>query len=91
MSHLVQFGTMPAALPIGLVEDLQNQTDGSGLLQFKDELQTGDPVRLTGGAFDGWIGKVRSVNARGRVEVLLELLSREIPVVVNRAQLLHAT
>ena len=89
VSHLVQFGALPANVPAGLVEALQKSANDNGLLQFCDDLKPGDSVRLTGGSFDGRIAKVLRTESKDRVSVLLDLMSRELPALVSRSQIMR--
>ena len=86
VSKLVQFGDAPAAIPKGFIEGLRDGANDEGYLSLGSEAQPGDTVRLAGGAFDGLIGKVLRTESKGRVAILLQLLSREMPVIVSNAQ-----
>ena len=82
VSRLVSFGTQPAALPTGFVEQLQRL---AGEVRFDDPLQEGDGVRIIGGPFDDLCGILASNGAKTRVTVLLQLLSGETRVSLPRA------
>ena len=90
VSRLVSFGTQPAALPAGFVEQLQRLAGEGGEVRFNDPLQEGDVVRIIGGPFDDLCGILASGCAKTRVTVLLQLLSGETRVSLPRACLAAA-
>ena len=90
VSRLVSFGTQPAALPAGFVEQLQRLAGKGGEVRFDDLLQEGDGVRIIGGPFDDLCGTLASSGAKARVTVLLQLLSGETRVSLPRACLAAA-
>ncbi|NTZ43837.1 transcription/translation regulatory transformer protein RfaH [Altererythrobacter sp. SALINAS58] len=87
--RLVAFGSRPAPLADGFIEQLSRLGDDAEL-SFAADLQQGDRVRVIGGAFDKLCGTLLSVDARRRVTVLMELLSGEIRVTLPRGRLLAA-
>ena len=55
--------------------------------KFDIKFREGDPVKITGGAFKDFLGKVNKVmNDQGRLEVLVSIFDRETPVEVDFAQ-----
>ena len=57
------------------------QADSEGIVVARSDLRVGQEVRVTGGSFEGVIGMLLGVpDAKGRVKVLMNLLSREIKV-----------
>jgi transcription elongation factor/antiterminator RfaH len=90
VSYLVQFGDAPAAAPIGLVEGLRARTGASSQINFDEDLTIGDSVRIVGGAFDGWIGRLKECDARGRVAVLLEAFATQKAVRFPRGSIVRA-
>ncbi len=90
VSRLVSFGTQPAALPAGFIEQLQRLAGEGGEVRFDDALQPGDGIRIVGGPFDDLCGTLASGGARERVTVLLHLLSGEMKVSLPRASLAAA-
>jgi len=86
---LVKFGGVPAPLPAGLVERLQELTSASGeLTGLQASAGPGDTVRILGGAWDNWIGEVLSVPDAHRIILLIEMASRHVTVSVPRASAL---
>ena len=90
VSKLVQFGDGPTPAPVGLVEQLIARTAGDGVLGFDDPLPPGAEVRIVGGAFDGLIGVMQSQDAFGRVMVLMNVMSRSVPIVLSRHAVVRA-
>lgn len=90
VSRLVSFGTQPAALPAGFVEQLQRLAGKGGQVRFDQAFAAGDGVRIIGGPFDDLVGTLASGGARERVTVLLQLLSGETRVSLPRACLAAA-
>jgi transcriptional antiterminator RfaH len=87
--RLVSFGSRPAFLPQGLVENLVEATDEAGTIRLADSLARGDKVRVLSGAFADWIGHVAALPDRDRATILLDMLSRKVPVTFERTQLLR--
>lgn len=89
--RLVSFCGRPACLPQGLVERLAEATDEAGTIRLAESLVSGDKVRVLSGAFADWIGQVAALPDRDRATILLDMLSRKVPVTVERAQLLKVS
>jgi transcription antitermination factor NusG len=63
------------------VQFLKNRADGAGIIQAQSQLRAGQQVEIAGGPFDGFVGIIENPpNAKGRVRILLKLLSRQISV-----------
>ena len=84
---LVMAGESPSAAPIGLVEQLIEHTDASGLLNLRFALEAGAEVLLLSGPFATLIGRFEKLSADGRVRVLLDIMNGTIPVLVDRNDL----
>jgi transcription antitermination factor NusG len=78
----------PIPVPRGVVEGLaeRGRADHGGL----DGLKTGQRVRMTSGPFTGLIGTLDFLDEKGRVRVLLDIMSTKVPVKVDRFRLLLA-
>ena len=85
---MVMAGDRPSAAPIGLVEQLIEHTDASGLLNLRFALEAGDEVRLLSGPFATLIGRFEKLSADGRVRVLLDIMNGTVPVLVDRNDLI---
>jgi transcription termination/antitermination protein NusG len=77
---LVTSGGRPVALPRGIVEHFIELADERGIMNFGPRLQVGGRVEILSGPFASLIGTLKSLDAAGRVKVLLELLGGEVPV-----------
>ena len=90
VSRLVTFGDAPARLPEGFVEGLEELQDEAGSVCFDVSLETGDKVRIVGGALDDMTGELLTGDGPARVMVLIELLSGPRRVSVPRERLIAA-
>ena len=81
VKKIVSFGDEPIPLPLDVVNFLQAQADADGVIQAHSKLEQGQHVEISGGPFDGLMGIIESPpDNKGRVNVLLQLLSRQISV-----------
>jgi transcription antitermination factor NusG len=81
VKRIVSFSERPAPLQDGIVGFLQRQADSAGIIQARSRLTAGERVEITGGPFNGFVGLIENPpNAKGRVKILLQLLSRQISV-----------
>lgn len=85
---LVRFGDRPAWLPPGLVERMRAMSGPDGLLAGTPDLRPGDQVRISGGAFDDWIGQVIALPDQEKVSLLLKAAHRSVEVTVPRTSTL---
>ena len=59
----------------------RQQTDPEGVIKARSQLRPGQEVEIRGGPFDGLIAIIQDPpDAKGRVRILLKLLSRQISV-----------
>jgi transcriptional antiterminator RfaH len=81
VKRLVSFGDRPIPLDDDVVNFLKQQTDAEGLIKARSQLRSGQEVEIRGGPFDGLIAIIQDPpDAKGRVRILLKLLSRQISV-----------
>ena len=81
VKRIVSFGERPIPLDERVVDFLKQQTDGAGVIQACSQLRPGQEVEIRGGPFDGLIAIIQDPpDAKGRVRILLKLLSRQISV-----------
>ena len=66
-------GTNAGIIPDGFIEELMH-TCGSSVVP-KENVKTGDIVRLVDGPFVGVVGEVLSADPNGRLRILFELLA----------------
>lgn len=87
---LLRFGGKPARLPRGFVETLKLNLEDEGTVSMRGIVQCGDRVEIASGPFARQIGKLLSMDDRGRVRVLLNLLSMQVGVTTRLNNLLPA-
>jgi transcriptional antiterminator RfaH len=81
VKRIVSCSDTPIPLDEGIVEFLKERADAAGVIQARSQLSAGQQVEITGGPFNGFVGIIENPpNAKGRVRVLLKLLSRQISV-----------
>jgi transcription antitermination factor NusG len=72
-------GQAAAVLDDGVVEFLRRNATPDGVVEARPNVDVGDRVRINGGPFDGLVAVIqRPPDARGRVKVLMELLTGRI-------------
>ena len=81
VKRIISFGDTPIPIENGVVRFLKDRADPEGIIQAYSQLSAGQQVEIAGGPFDGFTGIIQDPpNAKGRVKVLLKLLSRQISV-----------
>jgi transcriptional antiterminator RfaH len=83
VKRILSFNGIPAPLDEGVVAFLVQQATPEGIIASRSNLRAGQEVRISGGPFDGLVGMIQEPpNAKGRVKVLMKLLSRQVEVEV---------
>ena len=90
VSCLIMARERPVGLPPGVVELLIELSNGSGLVDFSPDLRPGMSVQMISGPLSGLVGRLSHCDARGRVEVLLDVMGQEIRVTSNAKVLMPA-
>ena len=81
VKRIVSFGVEPIPIDKGVVCFLQQLADANGVIQARTKIRRGQEVEISGGPFDGLMGIIQAPpDNKGRVRVLLKLLSRQISV-----------
>jgi transcriptional antiterminator RfaH len=81
VKRIVSFGDEPLPIDRRVIGFLQEQADASGVIQARSKISPGQQVEISGGPFDGLMGIIQvPPDNKGRVKVLLKLLSRQISV-----------
>ena len=81
VKSFVNFGSSPVPLHDEIAENLIRQANRDGVIPAQSDLKIGQEVQIRGGPFDGVIGVIQTTpDAKGRVRLLMKLLSRRIPV-----------
>lgn len=80
-------GTTPTPIDEEEIKALQKRM-GVDEPQYKIDVDTGDPVRISDGPFKNFEGKVAEVDSeRGKVKVLVNMFGRETPVELDFLQI----
>jgi transcriptional antiterminator RfaH len=84
VSHIVCQGELPLAVPAGVVEAIRAREDEGGWIALGTaaELARGAQVRVIDGAFADCLGLFEAITDDARVAVLLDLLGRQVRVLL---------
>lgn len=74
----------PAYLPPEVSQELLLAVDETGMLKTLPLLKSGDQVSVVNGPFSGWLAEVAVAEETDRVRLLVDLMGRHVPVVVDR-------
>ena len=78
---IVNFNGTPAPIDERVITFLKKEADMEGIIEGRSSLTVGQEVRIKGGPFDGLIGVIQNPpDARGRVNILMQLLNRQLKV-----------
>ncbi|MBI3453589.1 MAG: transcriptional activator RfaH [Rhodospirillales bacterium] len=82
--HLICAGEQPAPVPDGIVEDIRAREDAGGMIELPvpSAFKKGAVVRIVDGAFAGQSGLFETLTDERRVAVLLDLLGRQVRLVL---------
>jgi transcription elongation factor/antiterminator RfaH len=81
--RIVSFNGAPAPLDEEVVAFLKTQGTPEGVITARSDLSRGQEVHITGGPFEGLVGIIHEPpGAKGRVQILMRLLSRQVKVEV---------
>ncbi len=82
--HLVSFGERPAPVPESFIDSLRDGADADGLLAPpQDHFRSGMPVQILAGPFADSVGTLVRLSERDRVEILMNVLGRDVCVSVS--------
>lgn len=85
IKRLVQFGGKIPSIPDQIIAELQRHFQQNSVVTVEDALSPGDEVNVAGGAFAGMDACVlRTLPAKQRVQILLEILGRPTIVEMGR-------
>lgn len=88
VKQIISFGLKPTPIPSGVIESLLGSADSDGIVQLDEVLLPGDEVRVLGGPFDRIKGIVEAATEKDRVNVLLQMMSREVSVSLPARELM---
>ncbi len=89
VSRLVAHEGRPTAVPFGIVETLLAHSD-AGLTRLDHSLAQGQRVRILSGPLADFTATIMRLDARRRVDVLLEVMGSAVSVSVDRRTLAPA-
>lgn len=84
VARLVMHGDRPAAVPVGVVESLQQSCDELSVVEWQPDLKPGQAVRILAGPFGDVVGELERLDGAGRVRVLLEIMGGRVPAVLPK-------
>jgi transcriptional antiterminator RfaH len=85
VNRLVNFGGKIPEVADGIITELRDCFENEDIIQIETNLMPGDEVTMAGGAFAGMSAYVlKSLPAKKRVQILLEILGRHTTVEVER-------
>lgn len=83
--HLFMCSGMPTRMPDSDMVDMRSRENDDGLVELPPPLRIGDHIEVTGtGPFNGKSGVLKGMLSRDRCFVLLNMLGRSTPVMLNR-------
>jgi transcription antitermination factor NusG len=85
VARLLTARQRPVSVPVGVVEALIATLDHSGLVLLGGDLIPGQSVRVVAGPFAGGLGVLERLDAKGRVRVLLNIMSGGAALLLDRA------
>ena len=85
IAHLICDERGPVPVPVGVVEDIRGDEDGSGLVLTgrKVPFAEGAKVEVMSGAFVDHVGRFVAATDDERVVILLDLMGRQVVAKVN--------
>lgn len=87
--RLITAGERPVSVPRGLVESLM-AAEASGLASEQSRtFQVDEHARILDGPFADFVGQIRSIDEKGRVDLLLQIMGRSVSLRTTVDQLLH--
>jgi transcriptional antiterminator RfaH len=91
IERLITDGNFPQAVAPGIVETLIQSSDRRGAVVFQTGgLAIGERVRLLTGPFANAFGSLQRLDSTGRVQVLLDLLGKQVKVSVTHDRIAPA-
>lgn len=92
VARLICQGDSPCPVPDGVVEAIRAREDAGGMviMSAAPRFKPGDRVRMLGGVFVDCLGLFEAVADEHRVAILLDLLGRQVRVLVDDTQVAAA-
>jgi len=92
VSHLVCNGDVPAMVPPSVIEALHGRESNDGIIDvdIQPHFERGDRIRVTSGAFGDCFGLFECMTDGERIAILLDLLGRQVRVVLDAEDVVAA-
>jgi transcription elongation factor/antiterminator RfaH len=90
VARLVSANQRPIPVPTRVVEELLACIDKLGLVRLDRGLESGQAVLVVAGPFVQLSGVLQRLDAKGRVQVLLNIMGRQAAVMMDQANLTAA-
>jgi transcriptional antiterminator RfaH len=87
VARLIMVGDIPEPVPQGVIEQLLDYTDETGVARFDRDLRAGQSIRVTTGPFARVLGRLERLDANGRVRVLLDIMGGKVSALIARSAL----
>ncbi len=89
VKRILNDGSLPLAINDSIVEDLKNMQNDEGIIDdpILNKCKVGQKVMINDGVFRGLKGIFKGLTAGQRVEVLLNMLGRNLTVKFNTLQI----
>lgn len=85
--RLIMANELPIPVPRGVIEQINAHVDERGLIRLDSGLSVGQQVEIVNGPFARLMGELVRLDAKGRVQVLLDVLGGKMPVLMDRMDL----
>jgi transcription elongation factor/antiterminator RfaH len=90
VARLLTWDGLPQPVPGEVIAGLLAETRSDGTFDWTSRFEVGGSVRIADGPFAEFVGTLESLDAAGRVRVLLDVLGRSVSVALNGHSLLPA-
>ncbi len=84
VADLVRFADAPADVPVALIDAMRARESSGAYVELPSAASwnVGDKLRVFGGAFADMVGKFEALSGSDRVALLLELMGREVRLIL---------
>jgi transcriptional antiterminator RfaH len=87
VAALIMGEDSPMPVPNGVVEALISYVDESGACRFDRDLAEGQAIRVVAGPFARALGELVTLDANGRVRVLLDIMGGKVVTHIERSSI----
>lgn len=90
VSRVISYDAQYRPLPLSLIDELRIYCDTDDIFQPKNQIISGDTVKIQKGPFAEFFATVDRLEPNARIWVLIELLGQKSQISVKAHDLLHA-